>query len=65
MPVNINCKYNNDRAWCNNKNIKRSLLGIGARCCIDYPLKNICEYRETSPQPEIKPPATKIKESRN
>lgn len=34
---NVNCIYNNDHAWCVNKNIKKSLLGIGARCCKVYP----------------------------
>lgn len=36
MQKKINCKYNDQGAWCNNKNIKRSLFGIGARCCSEF-----------------------------
>jgi hypothetical protein len=30
---NPNCLYSNQQAWCKNKNIKRSLWGLGARVC--------------------------------
>lgn len=33
---NINCKWNDRGAWCENENVKRSLFGIGARCCVEY-----------------------------
>jgi hypothetical protein len=36
----INCVFNDCGAWCKNKYIKRSLFGIGARCCIEYPPLN-------------------------
>lgn len=53
MGVNINCIYNNDGAWCKNKNIKRSLFGIGARICIVYPYeKEKCIYQEKFPFPK-------------
>jgi hypothetical protein len=52
MLIKINCIYNNRGAWCVNKNIKRSLFGIGARCCIEYPYKNdICPYQKKYKKP--------------
>lgn len=33
MVIKVNCKYNDQGAWCTNKNVKRSLFGLGARCC--------------------------------
>lgn len=32
----INCEYNDKSAWCTNKNIKRSLFGLGARICLEH-----------------------------
>lgn len=50
MRVKIYCKYNDRGAWCKNKNVKRSLLGIGARCCSEYSDKPIeCTLKETTP----------------
>jgi hypothetical protein len=31
MTIKINCKYNDNGAWCTNKKIKRPLFGLGAR----------------------------------
>jgi len=45
MIVKINCKYNDRGAWCTNKNVKRSLFGIGARCCSEFNDKE-CELLE-------------------
>ena len=46
MIIKVNCKYNDKGAWCTNKNIKRSLFGIGARCCSEY--NNIsCDLKES------------------
>ena len=36
MYVKVNCIYNDKGAWCTNKNVKRSLLGLGARVCSEY-----------------------------
>ena len=56
MGIRINCKYNDQGAWCFNKNIKRSLLGLGARCCIIYPNWNgYCEYQEKYARPKAPP----------
>lgn len=55
-PAKVNCKSNNDGAWCKNKNIKRSLFGIGARLCTIYEfIDKKCEYQEACPKP--KPPS--------
>lgn len=35
----VNCIYNDQGAWCTNKCVKRSLFGIGARCCSEYPYR--------------------------
>ena len=51
MNLRVNCICNDRGAWCKNKNIKRSLFGLGARCCIDYPdhiFVGMCKYREPS-----------------
>lgn len=53
MVIKVNCKYNDDGAWCINKEIKRSLFGIGTRCCSEFNDKK-CSLIE----PKIK---TKIK----
>ena len=56
MPIKINCKDNDQGAWCKNKNIKRSLFGFGARCCKLYPPSSEhCEYQIKYPRPN--PPA--------
>ena len=58
MISKINCKFNNNGAWCTNKNIKRSLLGIGARCCSEYPYINKkCEFKEFRTKKRAYPPA--------
>lgn len=48
MHIKVNCKYNDQGAWCKNSNIKRSLWGLGARCCVLYPPdeKPSCNYQE-------------------
>ncbi len=64
--ININCKYNDRRAWCKNKNIKRSLFGMGARCCVIYPnCFDYCKYQKKYPKPKYStpppPPPKRIK----
>ena len=51
--ININCIYN-DGAYCKNKNIKRSMFGLGARLCMEYP-PNVkeCKYKKSYPQPQV------------
>lgn len=60
---NVNCKFNDNHAWCNNKNIKRSLFGLGARCCKVYPngKEDNCEYNEKYPRPILHPPSPRRK----
>jgi hypothetical protein len=41
----VNCKCNDNGAWCTNKNVKRSLFGIGARCCSEFNDKE-CDLKE-------------------
>lgn len=48
MNFKINCKFNDNGAWCKHKSIKRSIFGIGARCCVEYTDKPIeCEFKES------------------
>ena len=55
--IRINCIHNDRGAWCHNKNIKRSLFGLGARCCVLYPnWSENCEYQEKLKRPNIQPP---------
>lgn len=51
--INIDCKDNDQGAWCKNKKIKRSLFGLGARLCVLYPGLNgkVCEYQIKQPRP--------------
>lgn len=56
MGIRINCKYNDRGAWCTNKNIKRSLFGIGARCCVLYPDGISCKYQEKYEKPKVSIP---------
>lgn len=53
MQGKINCKYNDRGAWCTHRGIKRSLFGIGARCCVLYPPLNggECSYQREHPRP--------------
>ena len=50
--VKVNCKSNDRGAWCKDKRIKRSLFGIGARCCILYNNQvSKCEFQEKYKKP--------------
>lgn len=58
MNVNINCIYNDQGAWCTNKNVRRcGIFGIGARCCTIYPGFNgkICIHKIEHKRP-LAPP---------
>jgi len=61
MPININCIYNDKGAWCTNKEIKRSFLGLGARCCVEYPMNaKKCKFKIRFERPKrtcFPPPA--------
>jgi hypothetical protein len=58
MAIKINCVYINNVAWCKNKNIKRSLWGLGARCCVEYPPDiSSCEFKEKYSKPKNISPA--------
>ena len=55
--ISINCVYNEEGAWCTNKNIKRSLFGLGARCCVLFPYwDGNCEHQKKFKRPNIMPP---------
>lgn len=36
MPRNINCIYNKNIIECINKNVERSLFGVGVRFCTEF-----------------------------
>ena len=57
MQKKVNCKYNDKGAWCTNKNIKRSLFGIGARCCVEFSDKQ-CKLKEIKMLKGKPPPKT-------
>lgn len=45
MYINVCCNYFISGGYCNNSNIKKSLFGLGAKCCIKYPiLSTKCKY---------------------
>ena len=60
MGIKICCIFNDRGAWCTNKRVKRSLLGIGARCCSEYdenPFYNmpVCPEKIEVPRPPPPP----------
>ena len=62
MNIKINCIYNDQGAWCKNITIKRSLFGLGARCCVIYPDWNsVCKHQKKYPKPTQIPPAPTYK----
>ncbi len=54
--INVNCIYNEKGAWCTNLNVKRSLFGLGARCCSEYKELSCrkCPHSEANPRPKLK-----------
>jgi len=50
----VNCIFNDDDAYCNNKNIKKSLWGIGARICKEFGDEE-CNWKIEYPRPQIAP----------
>jgi len=44
MGYNCNCIYSWDFAMCNNKNVKRSWILLGARPCHNYYNTKKCKY---------------------
>jgi len=58
--VKINCTQNDRGAWCKDKRIKRSIWGIGARCCIEYDDK-ICDIKQPTKRPKINGPHSSSK----
>lgn len=59
--ININCKYLKDIIYCTNKNVKRSLLGLGARVCREINDRGKCEYKLKHDKPKAPPPPPKNK----
>ena len=54
--IKVDCVYNDKGAWCNNKNVKRSLFGIGARVCVKYPpSKKSCDFIKRHKRPILPP----------
>lgn len=68
MGIKINCIYNDQGAWCTNKKIKRSLFGLGARCCVLFPYSDgKCDlqkkYKRSPIVPPPQPPKRRINEN--
>ena len=59
MVVKINCIWNDQGPWCKNKTVKRSLFGLGARCCTASPYGKGCTIQEMHPRPPAPPPCPK------
>ena len=55
--IKINCVDNDRGPWCKNTDVKRSLFGIGARCCSQFPsdTKEGCPYRVKLKKPTNPP----------
>jgi hypothetical protein len=63
MMQRVNCVSNEQGAWCRDARIKRSLFGIGARCCLVFEGKP-CEYQQEHLRPAA-PPFPLMAERRN
>jgi len=62
MMIKVNCIYNNKGAWCNNLNINKSLFGLGARCCSEYPNSSeLCPHQEKVRKPSSPSPSPPLK----
>lgn len=62
MPIKINCTDNVEGAWCKNKNTPRSLFGLGARCCVEYPeqVSCCCAFKTERQRPTMNPHKLKL-----
>lgn len=58
ISIKVDCKSNDGGAWCKDGRVKRSLLGFGARCCMEYG-KSVfsCKFRDPRSRPVMAPPA--------
>lgn len=63
MGIRINCMWNDRGAWCKNEKIGRSLFGIGARCCVEYPYVQKGCPEKRCPKPGAMPPPPPPKRS--
>ena len=52
MVHSVNCKANDQGAWCKDRRIKRSIWGIGARVCLVFEGK-ACPYQDKYPRPPV------------
>ena len=58
MFVNVNCKSAiNPGGWCKDKRVKRSLFGLGSRCCVKYMNNDAeCAFHVPFDRPPPPPP---------
>ena len=58
MHGKVNCIHNNQGAWCTCTEVKRSLWGLGVRCCVMYPPLNgaACANQRETKRPAMAPP---------
>lgn len=59
MQVKINCVDNKEGAYCKNKNIKRSLFGLGSRCCVEFHDDKECKFKVKNEKISPPPPPMK------
>ena len=60
---NINCIHaSNPGGYCKHKGIKRSLFGLGARCCVKYWDSSVkCQYHQSYRRPNPPSPRPSLK----
>lgn len=54
MHINVNCSSNKNGAWCNDKRVKRSLFGLGARVCSVFNGKE-CPFQKSHIRKDLVP----------
>lgn len=64
MHISVNCEFNDGGAWCKCPDVKRSLLGMGARMCKVFEGEYcVHQIRHTKPK-DLPPPPPQPKESK-
>ena len=60
MQINVNCKMNDNKAWCKDTRVKKSFFGLFARVCSVHNGED-CPYQDPHSRPKLHPPGHGIK----
>ncbi len=60
--IKVNCVYNEQGCRCKNIHIKKSLWGLGTRCCPVFYAES-CYLQKEIPKPKLTPPPPQSKKN--